>query len=397
MKNIKHLLATYWVNYLALAIGFSALFTLLWWRLGSLTPGISEVELLTIQNSQSLKAILENPIFLPFLIPLWALQKLGLDGIAALRGVGSLFGALSIVLLFIMLRQWQTTRIAILGSILFVSSSWFLHTSRLAAPYISFVVSLLFLAVCLFWIHYSKYRKLSASIAALGLAISLYIPGFIWFIVAVFIWRWKDIVKIARKIPWWFISFLALFILLLLAPLAYATYLEFTVLLNFLAIPTQFAPLEWLRRLAIIPAYIIARGPQDAVLNLGRLPLIDVFTTGLLIIGAYSYYLKLQLLRTQFVIICSVIAIALIALNGTTFFALLLPIVYIVATAGLTLLLQQWFTVFPSNPIARGLGIFIIVMAISITSAYHINRYFVAWSGNPQTRNTFTHQLSEDL
>jgi len=397
MNKLKHLIATYWIVYVGLAIGFTAIFSLLFWRLASLTPGLSQIEILTIQNSQSLEAILLNPISLPFLIPMWLLQKIGLDGIISLRSVGAVFGALSIVLMFIMLRQWQTTRIAILGSILFASSSWFLHTSRLAAPYIAFVVAILFLAVCLFWIHYSKYRKITAAIAALGLAISLYIPGFIWFVLAVFIWRRTDIVKIAKKIPWWFNVILILFTLTLLAPLGYATALDYTIALNFLAIPVSFEPLDWLRQLAIIPAYILARGPENAALNLGRLPLIDLFTTGLLIIGGYSYYLRSGLLRTQFLIICSAITVLLVALNGPIFFALLLPIIYIVATAGLTLLLQQWFTVFPSNPIARGLGIIIIVIALGMTSFYHVNRYFVAWSGNPQTKNTFTHQISEEL
>ncbi|MCA9333765.1 hypothetical protein KC963_01840, partial [Candidatus Saccharibacteria bacterium] len=143
----------------------------------------------------------------------------------------------------------------------------------------------------------------------------------------------------------------------------------------------------------VLPVFVLARGPLEPVLNLGRLPLLDIFSAAMAVLGVYWYSFKIKLLRTRLLSVFTFIAAILIMLNGVTMLPLLLPLSYIVITAGIMLLLQQWFTVFPRNPIARSLGIGIVCIAIGVTGAYHMRRYFVAWSGDPITKATFSYQL----
>jgi hypothetical protein len=63
------------------------------------------------------------------------------------------------------------------------------------------------------------------------------------------------------------------------------------------------------------------------------------------------------------------------------------------AIAGIVELLNRWIKSFPRNPIARSVGVCVIVIAIGFTSHYHLQRYFVAWSGNPSAIEAHQSQL----
>jgi uncharacterized protein YqhQ len=83
----------------------------------------------------------------------------------------------------------------------------------------------------------------------------------------------------------------------------------------------------------------------------------------------------------------------LVALNGPVPLSILIPFAYILIAAGITFMLQQWFTVFPRNPVAKNIGVAIMTLAVVTTTFYHINHYYVAWPNAPQTIKTYNQQL----
>lgn len=395
MNEIKKLLVLHWQPIIAVGLGLVVVTALLWFRLGTITPALSQPEIATITASSSWSEIKSDPLYLPFKLPMFVLQTIGHDSIVALRSVGAAFGLITAVLFYILLRQWHTKRIATIGSALFITSSWFLQTSRLAAPYILYPLGIVLLCVLLYLMQKSRFSRLSFLTTAIVFATVVYIPGMVWFVVACIFWQYKEIMSYLKKLPVWLVVAGCILALAMIAPLAYVSFYNLRVLLGIFAIPMQFEPIEWIRRLLIIPTFLLARGPLDPVINLGRLPLLDIFSATMALLGIYWYCFKLKLLRTRILILFTIISVVLIMLNGTLFLQLLMPMAYIVITAGIMLLLQQWFTVFPTNPIARILGIIVIAAAISITGVYHVRRYYVAWSGDPVTRATFSHQAQE--
>lgn len=393
MGKVKSFFVLQWQPMLTVVLGIALLVALLWYNLGTNTPGLSAIELQTVQDSATFSNLVANPLFLPFKLPLFVLQQLGYTSIFALRSVGAVYGLIAAVLFYIVLRQWHTKRIATIGAALFVTSSWFLQTSRLAAPYILYPLGIISLFVIFYWLYKSRHRKLVFLISSVVAVGSLYIPGMIWFVGTCFIWQLPQIKAFVKKLPIWVLFVVVPILLVLFAPLVYASIQNYHIALGFLGAPEAFMPQEWVKRLLVLPVFVLARGPLEPVLNLGRLPLLDIFSAAMAVLGVYWYSFKIKLLRTRLLSVFTFIAAILIMLNGVTMLPLLLPLSYIVITAGIMLLLQQWFTVFPRNPIARSLGIGIVCIAIGVTGAYHMRRYFVAWSGDPITKATFSYQL----
>lgn len=393
MKKVRRFFSLYWQTILSALAILIVVAGLLGFRLGKLTPGLSSSELAFIENASSIENISANPLFAPMKLPILGLQHIGVDRVAAYRGVGAVFGIVTVLLFYFLLRRWHTRRVALLTSFLFIVSSWFLQVSRLALPYVLFAFGVALLMTVAANIHDKHASKLSLLLATVSLATILYIPAMAWFILILLIWRPSAIKSGFGQTPNVLKVVGVLFFIVLVAPLAYALVRDPTLVGEWLGLPTELIPLEWVRRILVLPIFLTAQGPLEPVYNLGRLPLLDVFTTVLVILGIYSYYFKAKLLRTQMFGLLAIVATMLIAFNGPTFLSLLLPIVFIIAAAGLTLLLQQWFTVFPNNPIARSIGVITIAVVISITGVYHARRYFVAWAGNPDTRGEFIYPL----
>ena len=75
--------------------------------------------------------------------------------------------------------------------------------------------------------------------------------------------------------------------------------------------------------------------------------------------------------------------------NSSMDTVILLPFVYIGIITGIVELINQWFTYFPRNPLARNIGISLLVFSITLTSAYHLESYFVAWPNDPDTKTVY--------
>lgn len=75
------------------------------------------------------------------------------------------------------------------------------------------------------------------------------------------------------------------------------------------------------------------------------------------------------------------------SLGGVVGDAILLPFIYLLASIGIGRMLGNWFIVFPRNPVARNIGLGLIIGMIALVGYYHITRYFVAWPNSPETIN----------
>jgi hypothetical protein len=69
-----------------------------------------------------------------------------------------------------------------------------------------------------------------------------------------------------------------------------------------------------------------------------------------------------------------------------------MPIIYLVVAAGIAHLLNQWFSVFPRNPIARTIGWSLIGIVLVLVCSFHLVHYFVGWPQASATHEVFTAQ-----
>ncbi|MDB5186008.1 MAG: conserved rane protein of unknown function [Candidatus Saccharibacteria bacterium] len=392
MKQFQFYLTTmirpFFIGLLALA----AIVFILGFKLGSLTPGFSQNEINQRVKTSNIDVIAENPVYAPHSIGQFALQSLGKTSPLAMRTISAAFAVLSIFAFYLLVRTWHTNRIAAFTTVLYASSAWFLHTARVATPEILFTLfPILFLLWA--WLLKQERRGLSFLLAAIACAFIVYIPGMVWFLLIGLVWQAKRIARELRNVSSWYVVLCWFVGIALISPLAYAAYQNPNVLRTIAGLPSEMPRIiDFGKNLVSTLSAFIYKGPNDPGMWLGRLPLLDVFTAAMAIVGIYAYRYRLKLDRTILTTGALILSVVLVALHGPVSIAILLPLMYLFAASGIAFMLQQWFTVFPRNPVAHYIGAGLMAVAIFATVFYHVNHYFIAWPNTPETRTTYNQQ-----
>lgn len=392
MKQLRDWVLSRWILLLTLLALSLVTGFLLTYRLSSLVPGLSAEEQHYIQAQISGRQILNNPVFVFHKLPTYLLFKLHIHRISAYRAVSGILAASMVVSGFFILKRWYSRRIAILGSMLLASSALTLHVGRLATPDATFMM-LLPLGASVLWMLSTRRRKLSLAILAVLIASSLYIPGFIWLLLALCTWQRKNLWLAIKKTPWWLKAAGGLLILISALPLIVASIHSPQNLLIVAGLPTHILSIHQIGiNIVRIPMQLFFRGPTDPARWLGQLPILDAFSTVMLILGIYSLRYHLNKPRFKLLAGTTIMLTILIILGGIPLTALV-PILYLLSAAGIAFMLQQWFTVFPRNPIARILATGLVSISVVSVMFYTSNQYFVAWPHSPQNVHVFKYKL----
>lgn len=380
----------YWRTALLALVGAGVIIGLLFYRLASLTGLYSNDEITARAAASSAQKLRTNPLFAPHKGLQLVLQHFHHYGPMAMRSVSVLVGMIAIVCLYFVLLRWYTLRIAVIGTLLFTTSSWFLHTVRLATTDSMFLVLFIVFASGV-WLQQSKSNRLAIIVAVAAGIGALYIPGMIWFLLPAGIWQRRRLLQAARRLSWWQLAIAILVSFGLLAPLALALVQQSHFYKTWLGLPATWPGFHQIGRNFInIPKQLLWHGPNDASRWLPSVSLLGWFGIVMFIVGTYAHWFKLHLDRTWLLIYIAIVGTLLIAMGGSVQLVLFMPFIYLVIASGIALMLQQWFTVFPRNPFARSLGLSLMIIAVLLSSRYQLTQYFVAWPHNPRTKTAFT-------
>ncbi|HSW98915.1 MAG TPA: hypothetical protein VLF71_03695 [Candidatus Saccharimonadales bacterium] len=387
-KFVRALPAVQWqpvLYYGALVLLFGFL---LWWHLGTVPGNFSPTEEVAVLRSQHVHGIAVQPINAPFLLPLFGLLHVRPSVVSA-RLIATLVGLLTLSSFYWLVRAWHGQRAAVFGTLLFGTSAWFLHSARLGTPDV-LLFGLLSLAACGLWFK----RRGTALPVLLGLVLAaalLYVPGMVWFIVAGVVWQWKTIDRIFKRHLWMVTAGGAL-LLAIVAPLGLAIYHR-PALAKLLAGLPMYGwpkPFDALRHIVEVPLQFFWRGPSWPEHWLGRLPILNALCLAMFFLGVYAYAKHVRLVRTQLMGVILVVGSVLAGLGGGVTTTVIVPFVFILVAAGVGLLLDRWFTVFPRNQIAQSVGLGLVGLAVAASAWNGYRHYFVAWPAAPQTRSVFS-------
>ena len=368
---------------------------LLLYRLGSLTGGLDSSEVQLTATSSSWHNLIHNPLNLPLTAIQWLVfAVVPHHGQTITRLPSVILGLLSLWSFAYILRRWYGIKTAVLGTILFAFSSWFLHASRLAAPNILFVWGVLTLLVIHIWVDRAT-KPLTIMAALTGTALLLYIPGMVWLVLINYFWQGGVVRDQLRLMKQWWQWLLTIIIFAgLIALLGWTFWQDTSLIRTWLGAPTHFgSPLTILKQFVKVPWYVFYHAPNKPQLWLTRVPLLDIFSAVMFGLGAYFYARHWQAPRTRLLASFILIGAALYALGGPVTLSIILPIIYIVLIAGVAYILHEWFQVFPLNPLARGVGIILLSAVVILVCFYHVRSYFVAWPHNPETVSVFDHRI----
>lgn len=398
MKQSLSWLKNNWIQVIITIVSIIIVVAVCSYNLSGITNNqLSKPEVATIESSSSGKQIWNNPLFLPIKIPQYALIKARLTSVTSMRAVSSFYGIIFVILFFMLAKLWFSPKIAWVSSAMLLSSGLFLNYTRLSTTDILVPLGLLGIIWSAWWIFQSKKTNVKIVSSMIILASSLYIPGLIWFVMFIFFAQGRRLSSVFKKTNVSSIVIATVFLIALLIPLVRSLFLHPNLILEWLAIPSIFNLTIFLRNLIMVPASLIVRSPFDPIYNLGRLPYLDILTVALLILGTYAFLIRYSLVRTRLLAGAICVAWLLIATQNELRINLLLPLIYLMVAGGIMFILQQWYSVFPKNPIARMSAIVMILAVVSISVFYNSTRYFVAWSNNPITNKVFQYKLPSNL
>ncbi len=295
------------------------------------------------------------------------------------------------VLLYAMLRRWYTTRVSFLTSVMFITSSWFLHHGRLANLDVMYLTVIpVLLLICLWFL--SKHNDKKYPLAAILLALVLYVPGTWLFIVGGLFFVRKVALKAFTKVSLRIRLVSAVAMLLTLAPLFYSFALKPGQINRWLGVDTsQELSLPAIgNRLIDIPQQLLLTGPDDPTRWLVGTPVFDIFSLAMIIMGLYAFRTGYYPTREKLVFGALSIGIILVGFGNVVTLGILIPLFYIAIANGISYMLQSWFTVFPRNPLARTIGVGLLVLVITGSCFYQLQRYFVAWPATAATTKALT-------
>ena len=353
-------------------------------------------EVATLESSSSLRAIIDNPFYAPFKIVEYVALQFSNNSIFILRSVTALFGIACIFMFYRLSSYWYSPLLAWLGTAMFATSALYLHHARLAVSSILAPLLLLSLLWAVWNVRKKNATTVSIFILVTFMIVSLYIPGFIWFGLLILALQRRHLKEFLADIKLPSVLIGIVIFTILLFPLLRFFILNPNTLLEWAAIPTHLSLKNMAQNIINVPLSLAVRSNMNPVFNLGRLPYLDLFTIMMTILGTYAFVIRLQLVRTKILILSSIICLALVATEAISI-VIFLPVVYLLATGGIMFLLQQWYSVFPKNPIARVLGLTLLVLVINVSIFYNLNRYFVAWANNPATADSFQEIVPPNL
>ena len=360
--------------------------------------GLSESEKIAVFRSTSLS--LTDPTTwtyanLPYLIfQRFSLELFGISEFT-IKLPSLILGLISAVGLIVLLRRWFPPSIAVLASLIAVTTGQFLFVAQNGGAnilYIFWPVVLLLLGTQI--TRGKNLRLLWKILFAVAAALSLYTPLSIYVLIAVIITvalhpHLRNVVRRLSKLKIALGLFLAAIII---APLVYALTIRPELGLTLLGIPTAEGswPPNILANIQLQLSQFFtfwqpsATSVMTPVFGLGSVLLIGL--------GLYRLIRTRETTRSYLVIIWILCLIPIFLLNPLFITVVFVPAVLLLA-AGLTSLISYWYRLFPLNPYARVAGLVPIIVLVATLILSGVDRYMYGYHYSPNIATSFSRDL----
>lgn len=362
-------------------------------QLDTLLPGINEFEYATLENLKSILLPWHRAVNAPYYIPAYIIGNLLNNELLGARITSVIFSLASVACLFYVIKLWFNVRIATVGALLLLTSSWFLTISHMALPTVLLVFMPLVILASLNWyLQTKKYTFIAFGLFMISLAIGAYVPYIPWIILVsliILVIKGRDQLKNISRLK---IIIAAILYFAVITPL-------FISLVNYpgqvrelLGIPEHWPTIQaYFTHLGATISMIFVYSPAFAAFFLGRLPMLDLFSSVMFILGIYYYACRIKHRRSIILFFNFLVLVLIVPLSPIYQItaSVLLPLIYIVIISGVVELLNQWYSYFPRNPWARNIGVVFVVIAIGFTTFYQLQRYYIAWPAAPATKSAY--------
>lgn len=407
MVNIIQKIAAYLKKHqeivvLLIIFGLALFFRL--WKIGEIPPGVSVKELDTIKaiNGLSFNNLWLGGNFYQggYIYSGFLVFKIFGASILNLRILSAIIGSLTVLLSYVFISKWFSSKVAAFCGFLFAISYFHISVSRLILPEITLPLVIL----ALFVVLTEAYRRknvwlfgIGGFLAGLGLYTSpafilmplLFLASGIYF----YIRNKKFITAYAQEITISFVSFLAaampFFVSFAYHPMDYLTHFGFDRSFTQIII-----------NIGVIAKMIFSGTNPDFFINIGTEPLFDPFVYMTAFFGLALAIMTIERRKYFFVVLWGIIFFLYAALKrGTQISDLIgiLPVIFTFSALILNYILDRWFATFPFNKKAQLAIIFALSVFFALGSLYNFDRYFTAYKSSLQVKNEFSATTSVPL
>lgn len=301
----------------------------------------------------------------------------------------ALFSAVGLILL---LRRWFKPNIAVLTSLIAITTGQFLFIAQNGTPgilYVFWPILLLSLGTQVTRAKKGKlFWKISFTAAA---ALSLYTPLSIYPLLAIALAialhpHLRNIIRRLSK-PKVIISLFTG--LVLVAPLVYLIGLKPQLGLTLLGVPTTLPPDIGANTLTLMKQFFLFWEPSTTTL---MTPVFGFGSVLIILLGIYRLIRTRDTTRSYLIIIWVVCLVPVLLINPTFTSVTFVPAVLLLA-AGLTSLITYWYRLFPLNPYARVAGLVPIIILVVTLIGSGLDRYIYGYHYSPSTATNFSNDL----
>lgn len=304
-----------------------------------------------------------------------------------------LLGALSALGMILLLQMWFRKNVAILTTVLVITTGQFLFVAQNGTPSIVYIFWSVWLLLAAMMIsrraaHLRLWKIVLFSTAAL----SLYTPLSMYILIALasavilhphLRYLVRQLLKARANV-----ALAVFFALLAIAPLSYAIYKDPSVGMTLLGVP-QAMPDILSNLFILLKQYFSFNAPGVGILmtpiySLGSMVLIIL---GIIRLSTTNYTARSYIISAWVILLLPVL---LITPNFSTI--TFVPAMLLMAM-GISSLLRSWYQLFPRNPYARIVGLIPLTILIGGMFLTGVGRYTYTYTYNPDTAKHFSQDL----
>lgn len=298
---------------------------------------------------------------------------------------------LSAIGLVLLLRQWVKPSVAILASLIAITTGQFLFIAQNGTPdvlYLFWPVWIILIASLI--TNHRRFKKTLTAIFFILAALSLYTPIniYIFLVIIGAIIIHPHLRFMVKQLSYSRTIVGSVVLLLLISPLAYAIIKTPSLSLALLGIPTKWP--NFGNNIASLGTqyFEFLSNSQGTTIT----PFFELGSMLLIALGAYFVIKTRVTAKNYLVTIWILLLIPIVILNPNYTTITFLPLVVIMAL-GLDGLLSHWYQLFPRNPYARIGGLIPVVLLVIILVTSGMNRYIYSYLYDPNIVPNFSKDL----
>lgn len=304
-----------------------------------------------------------------------------------------ILGLLSGIGFIILLRRWFTLNVAVLASLIAVTTGQFLYIAQAGTPsilYIFWPIVILLLGTQI--TRGLKWRYASKIAFVVAVALSLYTPLSIYPLIAVIltVFLHPHLRAVLRRLSKKRLAVISLIGAILVTPLVYFITLNPELGVRLLGLPVEWPPNLIENITTVFKQYFLFWEPSATTV---MTPVFGLGSALIIGMGLYRLIRTRETTRSYLITIWILCLLPVLLLNPSFTTVSFVPSMLMLA-AGLTSLIGYWYRLFPRNPYARIGGLIPIIILVGALITTGLVRYAYGYHYTPSVATLFSKDLT---